>query len=92
MISIIAKFSVNEGKVEQFLELITPLIEASNKEEGCIEYILHQEIENTNEYCLIEKWKDQAAVDFHNNTPHFKATVPKLMEIAKVDVKVYRQV
>ncbi len=92
MISIVAKFTVNEGEEEKFLELIDPLGEASRAEEGCIEYILHKDVEKPLTYCLIEKWKDQAAVDFHNSTPHFKDTVPKIVAIAEVTIDVYKTV
>lgn len=92
MISIVAKFTVQDGKESTFLELINPLIEASLAEEGCVEYALQKHIEQANTFCLIEKWKDQAAVDIHNSTPHFTTTVPKLVEIAEVTVDVYKTV
>lgn len=92
MISIIAKFILDQEKEPQFLTLINKLMEASTAEDGCIEYALQKHTEKTGTYCLIEKWKDQAAVDFHNNTPHFTTTVPKLIEIATVVVDVYETV
>jgi len=92
MISIVAKFKVNEGQEEKFLELIDGLGKASRAEEGCIEYILHKDVEKPHIYCLIEKWKSQEAVDFHNNTPHFTGTVPKIVEIAQVEIEVYKPV
>lgn len=89
MISIVAKFTVQEGKDTAFDNVIQPLIEASNAEEGCIEYILHKHTELANTFCLIEKWKDEAAVDFHNNTAHFTSAVPQLKEIAAIEIDVY---
>ena len=92
MISIVARFLVNEGQEEKFLELISPLVLDSRAEEGCIEYILHKHIEKPGTYSMIEKWKDKAAIDFHNNTPHFTSTVPKIMELAKVEIDIYEPV
>lgn len=92
MISIVAKFKVNKEEEEKFLELIDVLGKASRAEEGCIEYILHKDVEKSLTYCLIEKWKSQEAVDFHNNTPHFTGTVPKIVEIAQVEIDVYQPV
>jgi len=92
MISIVAKFIVKDGKEAAFSELINPLIKASNDEDGCIEYALQKHTEQANTFCLIEKWKDQAAVDIHNNTKHFTTTVPKLIEIAEVTVDVYETI
>lgn len=92
MISIVAKFTINEGEESKFLKLINELITASNAEEGCVEYALQKHIEKLSTYCLIEKWKDQKAVDIHNNTPHFTTTVPKLVEIAVVEIDGYETV
>ena len=92
MISIVAKFILKEGEESNFLDLVKPLIKASLTEEGCMEYALQKHIEEPSVYCLIERWKDQAAVDFHNNTPHFTTIVPKLVEIATVEVDVFEAV
>jgi quinol monooxygenase YgiN len=92
MISIIAKFVVKEGKEDEFMALVNPLGVASRAEEGCIEYMLHKHVEEPGTYAMIEKWKDQSAVDFHNNTPHFTSTVPKILEIAEVEIDVYKPV
>jgi quinol monooxygenase YgiN len=92
MIAIVAKFIVKEGEESNFLTTIDGLIKASQAEKGCIEYLLHKDTQKPLYYCLIEKWKDQEAVDIHNNTAHFTTTVPKLIKIAKVEVDVYNAV
>jgi len=92
MISIVAKFTVNEGKEEKFLKLVSELSKASNAEAGCIEYILHKDAAKPLSYCIIEKWEDQTAIDIHNNSSHFTAIVPKIVKIATADVSVYHPV
>ena len=92
MISIVAKFIVNKGEEENFLRLVNELGKASNAEEGCIEYILHKDISKPLTYCIIEKWKGQDAIDFHNSSTHFTSIVPKITEIAKAEVDVYHPV
>ncbi|RIJ45968.1 antibiotic biosynthesis monooxygenase [Maribellus luteus] len=92
MISIVAKFTVKQGKETSFLQLINELGEASRAEAGCIEYILHKDLKSNSVFCLIEKWKDQAAVDFHNNTPHFTGIVPQIVELAQAEIDVYETI
>ena len=92
MISIVAKFTVNAGEEKKFLDLLNKLGEASRAEAGCIEYILHKDVQKPLTYCIIEKWKDQAAIDFHNSTSHFTSIVPKIIEIAKAEIDVYQPV
>jgi quinol monooxygenase YgiN len=92
MISIVAKFIVNKGEESRFFALINPLINASLAEAGCIEYALQKHTEKPGTFCLIEKWNDAEAVKIHNKTLHFTVTVPKLVEIAKVEVDVYEAI
>ena len=77
MIVLIVNFQVKKDEVDAFLATITPLIDESQKEIGCLEYDLYK---NDQEECftLLEKWKDQDALNFHNNTEHFKTYAPKL--------------
>ncbi|HKI89119.1 MAG TPA: putative quinol monooxygenase [Draconibacterium sp.] len=90
MISIVAKFVVKNGKEQKFMEMVNELGIASQAEEGCIEYILHKDVNKPLTYCIIEKWKDQAAIDFHNSSQHFTSIVPKIMEIAQAEVDIYK--
>jgi len=92
MISIIAKFEVNSGMEEKFLELVKELVVASQAEEGCIEYILHKDMQKALTYCIIEKWKDQKAIDSHNSSEHFTSAVPQIVKITKAEINLYKQV
>ncbi len=92
MISIVAKFIVKEGEEEKFLNLVNELGAISKKEEGCIEYILHKDIQKALTYCIIEKWKDQAAIDEHNSSPHFTSIVPQITTIAEAEIDIYQPV
>lgn len=92
MISIVAKFTVNEGEEKNFLALTEDLVKASRAEEGCMGYNLHKEVKQARTYCMLEKWRDQAAIDTHNNTPHFTSAIPKIVEIAQVEVDVYEAI
>ncbi len=90
MISIVAKFTVNAGEEEKFLALSEELIEASRAEAGCVEYGLHKDVNKESTYCMLEKWKDQAAIDTHNNSKHFTTIVPQLANMAAVEVDIYK--
>jgi quinol monooxygenase YgiN len=92
MISIVAKFIVNKGEEDNFLKLVNELGIASRAESGCIEYVLHKDVQKPLTYCIIEKWKDQAAVDLHNNSAHFTSAVPEIVAISKAEIDVYQPV
>ncbi|MFI3286656.1 MAG: putative quinol monooxygenase [Rikenellaceae bacterium] len=78
MIRINAFFQVNEGANEQFLAAITPLVEASQKEAGCIAYDLFASTSRPDVYIMCETWADAAAVETHNASAHFTTIVPTL--------------
>jgi quinol monooxygenase YgiN len=69
---IIARVYIKPGSEDLFIEAAKTIIENSNKEEGCLGYKLYQDpYENTN-FIFVEKWKNQAAIDYHFATVHFK--------------------
>jgi len=81
MIVLVVNFEVKEGKKKEFLDVMDLLIDGSQKEEGCIMYEMYEDVENLNAFVLLEKWLDQAALDFHNTTDHFVAGFPKIQEL-----------
>ena len=71
MIVLVVNFEVKEGKKEAFMDVIGRLIEGSQNEAGNIEYDLFADMEKPNAFVLLEKWKDQDALDFHKTTDHY---------------------
>lgn len=81
MIVIVSRNTVKEGKVEEFKKLTVDLIEKSQKEEGCIEYNLYQDIKNPRTLTFIEKWESEKSFEEHKNSEHFISIVPKIKEL-----------
>ena len=73
---IAASVKIKPEKVSEFIEKTKSLIESSRAEEGCISYTLYQCPTDSTVFMFFEEWKDQAAIDFHFNTPHFKGFAP----------------
>lgn len=69
MIVINAKFSIKPEKRKEFLAEVKNLIEATKKEDGCLSYKLFESIDTENEFVMIENWRDQQAVEGHNQSP-----------------------
>lgn len=92
MIRILASGKIKAGKLEDLIEVAIPLVEGSRNEAGNISYALNQNTQNPNEICFIEEWKDQKAIDIHNETIHFKTAVAKLGGLLDggLDIKLYQ--
>jgi quinol monooxygenase YgiN len=94
MIKIVAKMPVKDGEVENFKTAAKELVEKSAAEAGNVSYSLNVSTTDPRLFAIIECWKDQAAVDFHNNTPHFTGILPKLTALCdgEVSIELFHQV
>lgn len=60
------------GNEEKLKAELIKMLEPSRSESGCIQYTLHESVE-PGVFVFYEVWEDEAALEFHMNTPHFKA-------------------
>ena len=71
-----AKYVVKAGRgdeVEAALRRMAPLVKAG--EPGCAIYHANRAAENPDLFLLYEHYTDQAALEAHRNTPHFKEII-----------------
>lgn len=94
MIKIVAVNHLKEGMRDKFIKTAQELIKKSREEEWNISYSLFEDIKNPNVLTFIEEWKDMEAIEFHNNTEHFKRIVPLLAEFKEgaSNVTLYKEV
>lgn len=93
MITIVAKSVIKNGMKENFRQLAKELMIKSLEEEGCISYNLFEDMENENILVFIEEWKNQNAIQLHNESKHFKDIIPRLAKLRKgnPEIKHYRK-
>ncbi|MCD8041733.1 MAG: antibiotic biosynthesis monooxygenase [Tannerellaceae bacterium] len=91
MIKIVAKATVKEGKREEFIRVVQPMITGSQAEEGNISYNLFEDLDDKNTLTFIEEWKDLAAIDTHNNSAHFQAGVSAISDLIEgIEIRKYQ--
>jgi quinol monooxygenase YgiN len=76
MIVLTAKYFVKPGRgdeVEAALRRMAPIVKAT--EPGCALYHANRAADNPDLFLLYEHYIDQAALDAHRNTPHFKEII-----------------
>ncbi len=73
---------------EEVLALLLAMVEASRKEDACIQYDLHQVKNDENQFIFYEIWKDQPGLDAHNQQPYIlefgKVAGEKLQEAPQI--------
>lgn len=79
MIALIVTYKCKPGMREEFLEAIIAegIDVACRADEGNLKYDYYMSTDDENEMLLVEKWRDVASIDLHNEQPHFK----RIMEI-----------
>ena len=78
-IGVIAKLKIQEGKNTDFESTFLELQKAvRGSEPGNNFYSLHQSREDSNVYVVLEEYKDQAALDAHGKSDHFRSIGGKL--------------
>ena len=94
MIRVVAKGKLKPGvKVEEYLKLAKELVIETNKENGCISYILHEDINDSTIFTNIEEWVDEEAINQHNSSEHVLRIVPELRKLREsTEINHYRVV
>jgi quinol monooxygenase YgiN len=67
-IRVFAKNNVKPNKFQEFIGLCKKLVEETVKEEGCIEYKLYQELNNSGILTMLEEWSDERSLEEHVNS------------------------
>ena len=78
MIVLVAKYHVKTGKGDEgeaALRRMAPLVQTG--EPGCKLYQANRSTENRDLFLLYEHYADQAALEAHRNTPHFREIIER---------------
>ncbi|MCM3587760.1 antibiotic biosynthesis monooxygenase [Mesobacillus maritimus] len=75
MIILHADIKVKSEYRETFLEEARLVTKLSQAESGNISYHFYEDPENANSFVFVEKWKDEHAIQQHEETSHFKKFV-----------------
>lgn len=87
-LKIVAKFKVTPATKEAVLATILKCAVLSRAEEGNIYYDVTAHVSNPDIIVILEEWKSQEAIDFHNSTAHFKELVEGVSGKAEITIDV----
>jgi len=72
MLGLVATLKVKEGQGAEFEKVASELVKkVKENEKGCLLYMLFK-AEEPNTYVFMERYADQAAVEAHRGTEHYK--------------------
>jgi quinol monooxygenase YgiN len=80
-LTVIAVLKAKAGKEEALKEAITGCIAPTRAEEGCINYDLHQSLDNKGTFTLYENWRSKQDLDAHLQMPYLQALLGRAEEL-----------
>lgn len=71
-LAIVARIEAKKDRVELVKAELLKLIEPTRKEEGCLQYDLHQDNENPELFFFYERWVSRELLQTHLENTHIK--------------------
>ncbi len=87
-VTVVAKCKAKPGMENTVKEEIMALVGPTRSEAGCINYELHQSIEDKSLFMLYENWKSKKDLDAHLAMPYLQAFIGKAEEILSEPIKI----
>ncbi len=93
-VTVVATIKAAPGKEEQVKQALRKLIEPTRKEEGCLNYDLHQALDDQSVFLFYENWESKSLLDEHLQTPHLKAFMDEAEDLLAepVDIRLWKMV
>jgi len=82
-LTIVARFRAKPGMQDQVRAALRALLAPTRAESGCINYDLHESLEDPRNFVLYENWVTTEQLEAHLKTPHlvqFLAAAPSILE------------
>ena len=80
-VTVVARLQAIPGKEEAVVRELLTLVDATRKEEGCLNYDLHISHETPGLFLFYENWSSRAHLDRHAQSAHIQAFRAKGREL-----------
>lgn len=81
-IVLVARLKVKDDAIEEAKRAALGIVADSRAEEGCVNYDIHQAIDDPTVFIWHETWKHKAAIDEHFEKDFFKMFFAKVGNLA----------
>ena len=71
-VTIVAHWRMSDDRVDGVLALVDSLRQATLAEPGCLGYAVYRSIADASELLLVERYRDDAALDAHRRSVHYQ--------------------
>ena len=67
---VVAEGKARQGKADELRRRLQGLLGPTRAEEGCIQYDMHESLDDPGRFVFFERWTSREALDQHLKTPH----------------------
>ncbi len=93
-VTVVARIKAKLGKEAQAKQELLKLLSPTRAEAGCINYDMHQSLDNQAHFLFHENWTNQGALNKHLETPHLKNFLNQADQLLAepVEITLWKQV
>lgn len=89
-LTVIAKIKARSGKEDLVRQALLSLVQPTHAEEGCLDYDLHESVDEKGLFYFYENWVCEKALNEHLETPHLKGFAAQASEWLAAPVEIIR--
>jgi len=91
-VHVLARFLAKSGKEEALQTALISLVVPSRREVDCYQYDLLVNPADPRDFCFVERWDSDRALDQHAQTAHVKTALAQVEGLVEVppDIRRYR--
>jgi len=87
-VTVLARFKAKEGMEEQLKQAIMACVAPTRAEAGCINYDLHQLVDDKGKLVLYENWRSKEDLDVHLEMPYLRELKVKAGELCSEPIEI----
>ena len=80
-LTVVATFQARSGKEAELRAALIGLLAPTRNETGCLNYDVHQSVDDPAKFLFHENWTSKAHLDAHLQSAHVKALRPRVDEL-----------
>jgi len=93
-LTVVARIRAKPGKEKETHAALRALLAPTQAEAGCLNYDMHESLDDPAAFLFYENWESRAHLDAHIKTPHVQSFFDRASELLAepVEIKFYRMV
>ena len=89
-VHVVARFTAKAGQEDALKAVLIALVPPTRRELGCYQYDLLVSANDARQFCIVERWDGNPALDQHLLSPHVKKMLGQIEELVEGPPEIQR--